>query len=83
MCVALWSPPLDYLGNSVRGIQFCKVRCAMINKEYLKFFQELVATFNFHQFDSIMRSVTSKEDKDDPRKSQIEVIMRNSVLTSH
>ena len=68
MCVALWSPPLDYLGNSVRGIQFCK---------------ELVATFNFHQFDSIMRSVTSKEDKDDPRKSQIEVFMRNSVLTSH
>ena len=39
MCVALWSPPLDYLGNSVRGIQFCKVRCAMINKEYLKFFR--------------------------------------------
>ena len=26
MSVALWSPPLDSLGNSVRGIQFCKVR---------------------------------------------------------
>ena len=25
MCVALWSPPLDTLGNSLRGIQFCKV----------------------------------------------------------
>ena len=25
MAVALWSPPLDSLGNSVRGIQFCKV----------------------------------------------------------
>ena len=24
MCVALWSPPLDSLGNSVRGIQFCR-----------------------------------------------------------
>ena len=55
----------------------------LLNKEYFQFFQELVGTFNFHQFDSIMRSaVTSKEDKDDPRKSQIEVIMRNSVLTS-
>ena len=26
MSVALWSPPLDSLGNSVRGIQFCRVR---------------------------------------------------------
>ena len=25
MSVALWSPPLDSLGNSVRGLQFCKV----------------------------------------------------------
>ena len=58
MGVALWSPPLDSLGNSVRGIQFCR---------------QLVETFNFHQFDSIMRSVTSKEDKDDPRRSNIEV----------
>ena len=31
MCVALWSPPLDSLGNSVRGIQFCQVGW---NKEY-------------------------------------------------
>ena len=56
----------------------------LLNNEYFQFFQELVGTFNFQQFDSIMRSaVTSKEDKDDPRKSQIEVIMRNSVLASH
>ena len=25
MCVALWSPPLDMIGNSVRGQQFCNV----------------------------------------------------------
>ena len=52
----------------------------LLNKEYLKFFQELVATFNFHQFDSIMRSVTSKEDKEDPRRSNIEVIMTHEEL---
>jgi len=23
--IALWSPPLDTSGNSVRGIEFCKV----------------------------------------------------------
>lgn len=26
MGVMCWSPPLDKLGNSVRGIQFCTVR---------------------------------------------------------
>ena len=30
MSVALWSPPLDSLGNSVRGIQFCRVRQAFM-----------------------------------------------------
>ena len=25
MCIALYSPPLDSIGNSVRGQQFCKV----------------------------------------------------------
>ena len=24
--ICLWSPPLDATGNSVRGLQFCKVR---------------------------------------------------------
>lgn len=26
MGIVCWSPPLDKLGNSVRGIQFCTVR---------------------------------------------------------
>jgi len=41
MCVALWSPPLDMIGNSVRGQQFCN---------------ELVDLFNFHRFDNIRHS---------------------------
>lgn len=41
MCVALWSPPLDQIGNSVRGQQFCN---------------ELVDLFNFHRFDNMRHS---------------------------
>ena len=33
---ATWSPPLDQIGNSVRGVRFCK---------------ELVKVYNFHTFD--------------------------------
>eukprot|EP00095_Tigriopus_kingsejongensis_P005251 maker-scaffold353_size198981-snap-gene-0.36 protein:Tk05251 transcript:maker-scaffold353_size198981-snap-gene-0.36-mRNA-1 annotation:"glutaminase liver mitochondrial" len=41
MAIALWSPPLDRVGNSVRGVQFSN---------------ELVDTFNFHRFDNLRHS---------------------------
>lgn len=37
--IALWSPRLDTMGNSVRGVAFC---------------QQLVKRFNFHRYDNLL-----------------------------
>jgi glutaminase len=44
---AIWSPALDDLGNSVRGIEFCK---------------RLVDCYNFHVFDSLVGNQDTKKD---------------------
>ncbi|KAK5983024.1 No extended memory [Trichostrongylus colubriformis] len=47
MGIALWSPPLDKMGNSRRGVEFCK---------------KLIAKFNFHNYDCLLHTTSNKID---------------------
>lgn len=47
MGIALWSPRIDKVGNSVRGLEFC---------------QRLIEKYKFHHFDSLLRNDNDKID---------------------
>jgi glutaminase len=52
----VWSPPLDEIGNSFKGVQF---------------FKRLVSEFRFHHFDVLALGGKNEDLKKDPRKTSI------------
>ena len=66
MGICIWSPRLDELGNSVRGIEFCR---------------KLVAEYSLHVFDSLVTGRGRAAKRDPRRKKNQTEIERVVALT--
>lgn len=57
----MWSPPLDRLGNSVRGLHFC---------------EKFVSTYNFHNYDNLKHTQKKDDPRKNKSDIQSQQIMK-------
>jgi glutaminase len=62
MGICLWSPPLDKMGNTTRGVLFCTVGRWAWAWPLAQSLQKLIETFNFHNYDSLLHADSKKID---------------------
>lgn len=60
MGICIWSPRLDELGNSVRGVEFCKI---------------LGEKYNFHNYDTLVSNSTKKNPRKKKYESIIDSVI--------